>query len=78
MAIMSHLYGEQNMTNEYFKAANEVMELADHCKDTEVANILKAGSSRIFELAKENGYILKQASCELPEETAEEVFTGTE
>lgn len=67
------------MINEYFKAANEVMELSNQCQDPEVANILKAGSSRIFDLAEQNGAILKQASAELTEEIIEEeVFTGTE
>jgi len=65
------------MTNEYFKAANEVMELAGQCEDLEVANILKAGSSRIFDLARSHGGILKPVELteEMPEE---EVFTGTE
>ncbi len=64
------------MIKEYFKAANEVMELANQCEDQDVANILRAGSSKIFDLAKSHGGILKQASLE--DVAEEEAFTGTE
>ncbi len=66
------------MIKEYFKAANQVMELVNQCEDDEVANILKAGSSRIFDLAKSHGGIMRHASLELSEVTEEEAFTGTE
>lgn len=67
------------MIQEYFKAANQVMELAEQCEDQEIVNILKAGSSRIFDLAQSKGGILKHASLELSEEVVEEeAFTGTE
>ncbi len=64
------------MVNEYFKAANEVMELAHQCEDMEIISILKAGSLRIFELAESNSGIFKHPNLENTD--VEEAFTGTE
>lgn len=50
------------MISKYFDSAEELMEISNLCDDLEVANILKAGAGKIFELAKSHGAILKSAS----------------
>lgn len=52
------------MTKVYFDSAEELMELSNSCEDLEVANILKAGAGKIYELAKSHGAILKIASTD--------------
>ena len=53
------------MVQKYFERAEELMELSHLCEDLEVANILKAGAGKIFELAQSYGGILKSASKDI-------------
>lgn len=50
------------MVHEYIEAANKLMEMAEDCEDCEVADLLKAKSLKIFELAASHGGIIKTAS----------------
>lgn len=52
------------MTNQYHEAANKVMEIADMCDDPDVANILKAGYSKIFDLGIKNNSVIKKIASE--------------
>ena len=63
---MSHKLYEQetkefNMVNRYFETASTIMNLANECADEEIANILKAGSFQILELAQSHGSFIKTA-----------------
>ena len=53
------------MVSKYFERAEELMELSNLCEDLEVANILKAGAGKIFELAYFHGGILKSAAKDI-------------
>ncbi len=59
------------MTQRYFDSAEELMELSNQCEDFEVANILKAGAGKIYELAQSHGAMLKTASKEIDPPDAE-------
>jgi hypothetical protein len=59
------------MPQKYFDSADELMELSNLCEDFEVANILKAGAGKIYELAQSHGAILKTASKEIDQDDAE-------
>lgn len=50
------------MFQKYFERAEELMEISNSCDDLEIANILKVGAGKIFELAQSNGAILKTAT----------------
>jgi len=64
------------MVKHYIDAANKIMNLANQCEDVGLANILKNGSLKIVQLAKNNGAILKAAAIELPEEKVETIKTA--
>lgn len=55
---------EFKMTNQYHEAANRVMEIADMCDDPDVANVLKAGYSKIFDLGIKHNSIIKKIASE--------------
>lgn len=59
------------MKNDYLEAAERVSELANRFSDNgSLANILRAGSSKIIKLANERGVLLKKASVENETEAA--------
>lgn len=59
------------MKNYYLEAAERVSDLANKCNDnTDLANVLRAGSSKITKLAHKHGVLLlKKASVENEAET---------
>ena len=59
------------MKNYYLEAAGRVSDLADKFSDNnDLANVLRAGSSKITKLAGERGVLLKNASVESEAETS--------
>lgn len=53
------------MIKQYFETAEQIMGFANLCEDQEIANVLKAGSAKIFELAQSHGAIMKSASKDI-------------
>lgn len=59
------------MFQRYFERAEELTEISNSCEDMEIANILKVGASKIYELAHSNGAIIKTASVKNTDKDAE-------